>query len=371
MSIITKYFIKEFLTPFFFSLVLVLFVVFTVQMQKMLNVPFFRGLAFSDFFLLFACTLPPFLMLALPISACIATVVSFSRLVADNEITALASGGISPQKLFFPPLGIGFILTIFSFFLTIYGQSLGTQKLQEMFLKVGIKNLIHGLEPGVIFQDLPGMTLYAKKISSKNASLRTLEQIWFYDARNESDPALITAQTGEFSEQNSNGLYLELKNGKMYRGLSQKFQNSIHLVEFENLEFFFEPTIPLQKDGMILSNAEQMPTKDLFEKIQNPKTKEKNKKKYQLALYKRLSMPWANLLFIFLAAPITVMVQARTRVFSIVVTIFLVCSYYILLRAGDGLGMNGFLSARFAPFLPNIVLFLAGLYLWVKCRARK
>ena len=62
--------------------------------------------------------LPAFLALSLPLSILMATIVTYSKLSANNEIVAMQSSGIGLYRLFAPTMAIALVITLLMFILS-------------------------------------------------------------------------------------------------------------------------------------------------------------------------------------------------------------------------------------------------------------
>jgi lipopolysaccharide export system permease protein len=62
----------------------------------------------------FVWSMPPFLLLTIPMAMLLGTLLSMQRLSSDSEITAMAAGGISLSRIVTPLLVVGFIISVTS-----------------------------------------------------------------------------------------------------------------------------------------------------------------------------------------------------------------------------------------------------------------
>ncbi len=112
----------------------------------------------------------------------------------------------------------------------------------------------------------------------------------------------------------------------------------------------------------------------IYQETESPLTlayvKEFNLKKlipeYRVELYKKISIPFANLAFGLIGVPLGLMVRRGGRMVGLGVGVGLIIVYYVILTAGEKLAK----TVMFPPFLgawtPNILMALAGIILIVK-----
>lgn len=112
MRILSKYIVKEHISPFIMALFILLFVLLTNFLLKSIDKFLGKGL---DMFLLgefMFLNLAWILALAVPMAVLVATLMAFGRLSSDNEITAMRSSGTGFLQLILPAIGFGTVITI-------------------------------------------------------------------------------------------------------------------------------------------------------------------------------------------------------------------------------------------------------------------
>jgi lipopolysaccharide export system permease protein len=112
MRILSKYIVKEHISPFIMALFVLLFVLLTNFLLKSIDKFLGKGL---DMFLLgefMFLNLAWILALAVPMAVLVATLMAFGRLSSDNEITAMRSSGTGFLQLLLPAIGFGTVITL-------------------------------------------------------------------------------------------------------------------------------------------------------------------------------------------------------------------------------------------------------------------
>jgi lipopolysaccharide export system permease protein len=110
MSILIRYLIKSHIGPFLFSFTLLTGLLFLNSIAQRLDQLFGKGLPWQLLASFAVLTLPHTVALTLPMSVLVAVLYAFSDLTAENEVTAMTSGGINPIRIVLPLVGIGVIL---------------------------------------------------------------------------------------------------------------------------------------------------------------------------------------------------------------------------------------------------------------------
>ena len=112
MRILSKYIVKEHISPFIMALFVLLFVLLANFLLKSIDKFLGKGL---DMFLLgefIFLNLAWILALAVPMAVLVATLMAFGRLSSDNEITAMRSSGTGFLQLLLPAIGFGTVITL-------------------------------------------------------------------------------------------------------------------------------------------------------------------------------------------------------------------------------------------------------------------
>src|SRR5262249_28535918 len=113
VRIINRYVLKEHIGPFFFSLSALTSLLLLQYIARRFGDLVGRGLTWqviTEFMLL---SIPFTLALTVPMSVLVSVLYAFSRLAAENEITALKAGGVSSRALMRPLIVAGSVLALF------------------------------------------------------------------------------------------------------------------------------------------------------------------------------------------------------------------------------------------------------------------
>ena len=84
---------------------------------------------------LFIYLCPFFLLMLTPIATMLSIFLTFLRMNADNEITALKSGGLSLYRLLPAPIIFCLLCTGADFYFSLYGLSWGTENFRNALME--------------------------------------------------------------------------------------------------------------------------------------------------------------------------------------------------------------------------------------------
>ena len=112
MKILTRYILREHVGPFTFALTALTSLMLLNFISRQFGELVGKGLPWSvigEFFLL---SIPFTVALTVPMSVLVAVLYAFSRLAAENEVTALRASGVSPWRLVGPAIAGGLVMSI-------------------------------------------------------------------------------------------------------------------------------------------------------------------------------------------------------------------------------------------------------------------
>ena len=118
MLLLSRYFIREMILPFFFSLLMITFLLFINFLLRAVDRFLGKGIEVLTILEYLFLNLAWILALSVPMAVLLSTLMTFGRLSEDNEINAMRASGISFITIIRAPLLFGIIML--DYFLEIY-----------------------------------------------------------------------------------------------------------------------------------------------------------------------------------------------------------------------------------------------------------
>ena len=118
-KILDRYILRELAISFILSISVLLSAFLMQQVIKFSRISSETGISFFLLVKFAVFIIPLFLVLAIPLSVMISSILTFSRLATDSEITALRSGGVSVYRMLLPV----FIFSVSAFLLALISSS--------------------------------------------------------------------------------------------------------------------------------------------------------------------------------------------------------------------------------------------------------
>ena len=159
MRLLSRYIIKELFLPFIFSLLIIVFLLFTNFLLRAIDRFLGKGIDVWTILEYLVLNLAWIIALAVPMAVLIAALMTFGRLSEDNEITAMRTSGISFLTIIRPALFFGLIvggtLVYFNNFVLPHMNHRARILSGDIYRKrPGLS-----IEPGYFVEDIPNYSL--------------------------------------------------------------------------------------------------------------------------------------------------------------------------------------------------------------------
>jgi LPS export ABC transporter permease LptG/LPS export ABC transporter permease LptF len=378
--------IREVLPPTLLGFMTYTFLVIMRGIFNLIEQILIRGVAFADAFQVMLITLPHIVVLTIPMSFLFGVLIAVGRMSADNEIVAIQAGGIPARRLLRPIVGMGVLLTILNGFLYLSVIPGSGRELRELKYRLfaEAKNLGR-IEPKVFHEQLPNVLLYLRDADPDTGEWR---DILFFDSSNPAEERLTLAQRGrmvtagvdakhatggmpeveqwirledvvthQFSKEDPETYRMNRTKSQLFRpemNAGGKVRFRLGMGERETHEL-----INFLRGGEFSSMEES-------ETSINKEDRAIEERLAAVELNKRLAIPFACVVFAFLALPLGVGSRSGGRGRGFVISVGVVLAYYLVNNQGEMMAMEGKVPPWLGIWLPNIVLMAVALILMTR-----
>src|SRR6185312_3944673 len=207
--------LKEHTGPFVFALsTLTSFMLLQVIARKFGDLVG-RGLSWQTITEFFVLSLPYTVALTLPMAVLVAVLYAFSRLAAENEITALKAGGISARALLKPALGAALIVALIMLWFNDQVLSRANHELATLQIAILRTKPTFALKEQVINPVKEGQ-LYLRAGEIDRDQSGRIRDVTIYDVANPANRRTIYADSGTLAfATNRRDLVMHLFSGMM------------------------------------------------------------------------------------------------------------------------------------------------------------
>ncbi len=361
VRLLDRYIFREILTPFFLSIAALTLVLFLQRMFRLAELVVSKGATLVSTGKLFAFIMPSFLVLTVPMSFLVGTLTAFTRLCSDSEVTAMKASRISLYDMVRPVM----LFAVLAFLVTA-ATSLFIAPEANHALKAHLFNLVKskamiGIEPGVFSSTFDGMVIYVDKMDS----LDSMQGIFISDERSVKEPYAIVARRGKLiTDPESLRVTLAMQQGSI--NALPHDEQSYSTMTFAAGNLYLDISHALIQDGQQGRDIDEIGSRELFQQAKQLRAQGKPAIEIESELHKRLSIPFACILFGLIGAPLGIRRTRSGKSAGMVIALCVFLIYYIVLAAGTNLSDTGKISPAIAYWLPNVIMTSAGIALIIK-----
>ena len=284
------------------------------------------------------------------------TMLAFGRLVADNEITALRTSGISFWRIARVPLLFGLGAFLLSWFINEQLAPKATTLSTRTFYQIIYHTSALPIEPQIFRKDpTTGRVFFVNTVDSVT---HEMSDVMIFD-RGTSSPfdSVMTAKQGYIKDGK-----LHLKQPTIIRFKPSGF------VDVENRSEEVVVGLPLDVNADEFFNQSggdptSLDSKTLSSQIRALEvtgTGGPAIDNLKLILASRRALPFGCFIAILVSLPLAVVFGRRGRELGMALSLTVMFVYYLAASAMAALGRNGVVDATLASWTPNIIIGVAG-----------
>jgi LPS export ABC transporter permease LptG len=360
--ILDVYILKEIAAPFAFGVAAIFLFwfanIFVLAADSILNKGASPFLVMR--FLLFR--IPQATPYAFPFGCLCGTLVGFGRLVADNELTAMRTAGITFKRIMLTPFLAGLAVAAFSFFMNEKVAPVAVDLSTRSFYQIVYRTQALPIEPNIFRTDPSTGNVYFIGSASPDGKVLNNVQIFSPDRGTPFFQQLTAASA------HLDGSEIVLEHPVRTRVRNNGIADSI-AIEAQ------EARIPLplgENNDQFLSGANAdistMDAKRLADDIHARKVTGQGggadlaARETQLSL--KYAYPFASLIAVILAVPLAVRFGNKGRAVGVVLALAAFFAYYLLGAAAQAVGRNASDPWPYiAAWVPNVLMGGVGLWL--------
>jgi lipopolysaccharide export system permease protein len=343
--------------------------------------------------------------MAAPFASLVGTLMTVGRMSSDNEILVMLSSGFSYMNIFAPALAVGILISLVSFFANDVLLPAGTVQFTRLYRRILISTPALELEANSVKR------FKNTVIVTGNVTGNAIDNVLIMDRTGEGERRLIMAARAELKDGGRQGLSLDLDGAFVqaskeivredYDYASSEFlrywvpqEDLIQAVsavgprEMSSTDVRAEIRVKEKDQGELLNESSRRITaqalalesslrrgpggeewnrrENLFnafaretEGILSIK-KDRNILIYWLEYYKKFSIPFGALSFVFLAVSLGLLAKKSGQTVGFIFGLLIAVIYWALLLGGQTMGIRLGYSPFWSMWLPNILSLSTG-----------
>lgn len=348
MKILRRYILKELAGPFFFSFAIFTFAMLTGNLIKLADLVINKGVDFFSICKLFFYMLPWLFTFTVPMAVLSATLLTFGRLSADNEITAMRASGISLYRLVFPLVIVGLIISLISYELNDWILPRLRFESRKLIAQIGVKNPTAYLEAGTFIKAFKNYIVFIYGIEKNK-----LTNIRIYQPQEGRPTRTIIAARGEmYYMPEKDAIRLKLVNGTSDEP-NPKDPNNFYKLNFKT--YYMTLDMKEGRDLNIKKKKSDMSITELKQDMKKLKAEGINPIPLIIEIHKKISYSFSSLVFILIGIPLGLMARRGEKTIGFGLSLVVIVTYYIVLLGGEALTIKGILFPAVGIWLPNLI----------------
>lgn len=431
MKILYRYIIREHLGPFVLALAILTFLFLMNELIDILDMVIGKGLDVPIVLELLLYNVAWMLALTVPGAVLVSVIMSFGRLSADGEITALRSSGVSHLKFLVPVLIPAALICAFQVYFNDQILPEFNYRTKTLTSSIQMKQPALALEPGVFIESLNGYTLFMEEVNPETSRVDNVTIVQYLNFSPPDPPRIIRASWGHISidEIEGDNLNLDLRDGT----ITEIHDGQTRIQQFDVLKTFINAAgLQLQRVDTGVRGDRELPIKDMraraatrdsssmraaarLGELTNPfirrvvrgeavdlpdrgrslqvsgrvlsahkalvehlKSAEqqrvyyvKQRNRYLVEIHKKWAIPFACIAFVLIGIPIGVMTRSGGMVSGFGYALLFYLIYWIFLIAGEDLGDRNLIAPWLGMWLPNMLIGSIGIFLLLRGRRRQ
>ncbi len=300
---------------------------------------------------IFLLRMPQVIAYTFPMATLFCILLGFNRMSSDSEITAFMSSGVSFIRLMAPAVVFGFVI------------SLGTVLLNEMVVPQSnsrFNYLMNEIRNDIKVNNVIEANRSDGKVSSILYAERA-EGTHFYNLKyTELKDGKIARETlaAEAVYQRTHWLF---KNG--YEIFFDNSGEPKAFVKFPEMNIIFDEGLEdIAREKIKVGNYTYQELRERIKLREKQGEDQRIIRRLKVDFYSKLSIPFASLAFVLIAAPLGLKPQRTGSSVGLGVSVIIIFLYYIIQQTFRGLGQS-VMPPVMAAWLPNILLCVVGVWL--------
>ncbi len=353
MRLLDRYICREVFSHALLGLAVFTFVFFVPHLVRLMELLVRHSAAPGRIALLFLTTFPGVLTFTLPMAVLVGVLIGLGRMSADSELIALHSVGIGLHRVLVPVgvLALGVALLTLAMTLWLGPAALRTLRALEESLRASQASF--QLQPRVFDERFPRLVLYVEDVAAAGTRWRG---VLLAESSPENGSRLTLAEEAiVIADREQSKLEFHLRAGSTHE-YSRREPDRYSVTTFGQSDW------PLEVSASSVARTE-VPTNQERSLLDLVAEHGPGWREARVEMHRRLAFPAACMVFALLAVPLSARPRRGGRAVGFLVTLLLICCYYLVFIIGAGMARQGTLPPGLGIWAANLLTGLLGLTL--------
>lgn len=303
--------------------------------------------------------MPDMLRFTLPLALLVATVLVFSRMSADNEVTAMKAIGVSVWQIVTPALALSFALCALCLWLSLWVAPIFRYKSEQLRWSAAAETPLALLEPGSFTEVFPNCFI---RIGQRNSNRMQNVHIVLQDKKGTKAQDIVAKFADVIVRPDEQTLELALENAQVgsYRLDEPPAPDSVHFLSAASIR------IPLDYGGSrdrkkLTRKLKYMDLRMLCARISLDREQGIDVSEHLVNLHERLSLALSPFAFLLLGLPFGIRSKRSELSVGLLACVLLALVFYGFMLLADAVKDVAWLHPQYIIWLPNLAYQLVGL----------
>ena len=367
-----RYIFRDLASPALLGLAIYTFVLLMNAIFDVAEFAIKKNLPITAVLKILALSLPQLLTLTIPMSVLLGVLIGVGRLSADSEIIAMRASGIGYWRVLFPVTALGLVGWALCSSLILWVEPEADYLRHRLGSRLMLRSdLRKELKPRVLFEDIPGMLLYADLVYSGGSSL---ERVILSQSDPQGRDLLTTARRGRLDYDTATGrMRLFLEDGVTHRAnptdsVDYQVYGADRQMALREPDGGFKLRTRLLKEPQQRNYREQslQDLRESWEKagaLEHQPTRDRLRASIEVVWHERFALPVACLVFAFVGFPLGIYNRRGGKSSGIAISLGVVLTYWLILTTGEQLATENKLLPIVALWSGNVIFVILGVLL--------
>jgi lipopolysaccharide export system permease protein len=355
MKIIHLAILKELVATFLLSVICLNFILMMEKVLRLSRILSGVGASLSDMITIILYLQPQLMILTIPMSLLLTTLLTYGRLNADNELTILRTAGMSFMNISRPVFILGAASFVMGLLVSFSLGPYGAVQVRKSIATIVTQKAPLAIEAGIFNTSFKDIVILVRDKPAADE----MKGMFIYDNRNKQEPKVLVAKEGRVYADKEYNLSLYMRNGYIHMTTNGS-----------STELFFDGynlSLNLAMQSSSRKNSERTP----FELLALAgKNEPREKIPFLLEFHRRLSLPSLCLLLMLLGPPLSLLSGRSGRLGGLTLGIGIFTLFYIMLVYGENMARTGAVSHVIGAWAPVLIIGISSILAFLKVESR-